>query len=232
MKYTFTITNQKQIAEGIYEITLDTSSSDFSYKAGQYIYLRLRFDVDDTRGNGREFSLISSPQEKGEIAIVFKDTGSGFKRSLLKCPLGTMVDIEGPFGTFILSDALDEKILFIAGGVGIAPFVSILRDVSSQGKRGDFSLWYTFKQQEGAVYLEELQSFDEQKLLKRLITKNSRITQEDIVRFVTSDFVKIYVSGPPAMVSHTYVLLREIGIPSKRIRLEEFTGYDEEQVPV
>src|SRR3989338_7946385 len=105
MKYSLSIIYREKVAEDTFEIRFGLKEDEiFDFRAGQHIDVAIdKLLHGDSRGSVRTFSLLSSPQNKEFIAIAFRDSGSGFKKTLLEMDLETPVAIEGPFGNFTLS---------------------------------------------------------------------------------------------------------------------------------
>src|SRR5437879_5944796 len=101
--------------------------SEFSFKAGQAADLTLLKPPEtDSEGNIRTFSIASPPfEEQLTFATRMRDTA--FKRSLKKISLGTEVKIDSPMGSFTLHKNSSKPAVFLAGGIGITPFISIVR---------------------------------------------------------------------------------------------------------
>jgi len=101
------------VAEGTMAFVFRTPP-DFNFRAGQYVEVFLE-------NAHRDFSIASSPQDKGILMVATRMTGSAFKKSLAEVPLNTKAIMEGPFGDFTLHENKDKKAVFIAGGIGITP---------------------------------------------------------------------------------------------------------------
>lgn len=84
-----TIIEKKELIEGVWEVSFDRRNKNFSFIAGQYIRLVLtKLDYEDSLGLARLFSIASSPNDKEKISIIFRVSGSGFKKTLLHTPIG------------------------------------------------------------------------------------------------------------------------------------------------
>ena len=126
----FPILEKKVVAEDTYEITLDTKGSDFSFTSGQYVWITIPEPKEtDDRGDTRAFSIASSPEEN-KIRVVFRNPkdSSAFKRNILQMQTGEKLKILGPFGFFTIKTEEKNDLVFIAGGVGISPFLSIFKE--------------------------------------------------------------------------------------------------------
>src|SRR5262249_60368327 len=118
------------VAEGTMAFRFDKPAG-FIHRAGQTLDFTLIDPPEtDAEGNTRTFSIASAPDD-AEIAIATRMRGSAFKRVLGSVPLGTKVGAEGPFGSFTLHNNVSKPGVFLAGGIGITPFRSMIRDAAS-----------------------------------------------------------------------------------------------------
>lgn len=227
LKLQFPIIEQKTIAEKTCEVSFDLSRKEFKFLAGQYIRVSvLKFLYSDPKGMSRVFSIASSPNDKNRISIAFRDSGSGFKRTLTKLPIGSLVDIEGPFGYFTLPQNSSQPIVFIAGGIGITPCLSMIRYATEEKLVHPITLLYANRNTENAAYLEECATLVKQN--SRFLLKNQfgRIDDNFIRQSVESlDEPVWYIVGLPAMVADMRNLLSHLGVGDAKIYFEDFTGY-------
>jgi ferredoxin-NADP reductase/DMSO/TMAO reductase YedYZ heme-binding membrane subunit len=221
------IVEQKIIAEKTCEVSFDVSGEKFEFSAGQYIRINIpTLLYPDQKGAGRDFSIASSPHDKNKISIAFRDSGSGFKRTLMELPHGSLVDIEGPFGYFTLPPDTSRPLVFIAGGIGITPFLSMIRFVAEKRLNHHITLLYANRNREGAAYLEELTTIDEQNSHSLLKNQFGRIDADFIRQAVKNlDEPVWYIAGPPAMVADMRDVLSRLGVNDARIYFEDFVGY-------
>jgi len=181
---------------------------------------------EDPKGNIRDFSIASSPNNKKYLSILFRNSGSGFKETLLKCPLGTLVNAQGPFGLFTLPPSSRRPLVFLAGGVGITPFLSMILHATEKKLKYQITLIYANWSRKTGAFIKELS--DLKKRNPRFVLKNRYgfITRNVIRKQVKDISAPLwYVCGPPPMVEAVYPLLQEMGIPQSDIVLEVFTGY-------
>ena len=225
--YQTTIIEHKQIAENTVEISFKRPN-DFSFKAGQYIQLGVpKLLYSDVKGTSRVFSVASSPLDQEKLSIAFRNTGSGFKRTLKELPMNAPVSIEGPHGFFTLPQNPSHHLVFIAGGIGITPYLSMIRFAAERGFTFPITLLYANKSKERAAYLEELQDIANRN--KYFILKNrfGRIDEQFIRQNMKNIQQCVWnIAGPPAMVSYARNLLFLLGVNYDRIHCEEFIGYE------
>ncbi len=212
----------------------------WTFKAGQYVDLTIPDPPEtDSQGNVRAFSLASAPHEETlMIATRMRDTA--FKRVLGTMPLGTMVKIEGPFGSLTLHNDASRAAVLVAGGIGITPFRSILVRAAAEKLPHRIVLFFSNRRPEDAPFLEELQALtrlNPNVTLVPTMTAMSRsarpwegergpIDRQMLTRHLKDARSPVYyVAGPPGMVSGLLDVLEESGVDGDQIRSEDFGGY-------
>ena len=221
------IIQKKEIASDTIELSF-TRPNNFEFKAGQYIQLGIpKLLYPDPRGSSRVFSLASSPEESEVLRIAFRNTGSGYKKTLSELDKDSPLDLEGPLGFFTLPQGSSNVWhVFIAGGIGITPFMSMIRSAHGNSFKEPVTLLYANKDQNSAAYIEELHDIGRKHDLFTLKTIFGKITQQHISNFIhDTDSVLWWVVGPPPMVAEVNSVLMSQGVHSNAIRHEEFTGY-------
>ncbi len=134
----------------------------FSFEAGQFIEAALIDPLEtDAEGDSRAFTLASAPQE-AELVFATRLRDSAFKRVLKNLPAGGELDIDGPFGSFTLHRDASRPAVFLAGGIGITPFRSILLQATKDALPHRLFLFYSNRHPEDAAFLEELQELEKQ----------------------------------------------------------------------
>ena len=226
MLYTTKVIGVKPIAKYTYELAIERPNN-YAFRAGQYTQVQVLDLVhSDAKGNSRQFSIASAPAETAALRFVFRQSGSGFKETLVKSRSGDAVVIEAAAGSFLLPSVDAVSHVFVAGGVGIAPFMSVLQHMVMQGQSGIFTLVYGNQAPEYAAYLP---------FLKSLKSINRNFTLQEIYKKPTPElFAKLaekrqeavwWVVGPPPMVATAVHGLRSVGVHPNQIRSESFTGY-------
>lgn len=165
---------------------------------------------------------------------------TAFKRSLKKLPLTTEVKIGSAAGSFTLHKNPAKPAVFLAGGIGITPFVSIVRQADRDRLPHKLYLFYSNRRPEDAPFLDTLQNFEKTNPNFHLIctmTEMSKskkewkgevvvIDQEMLSRYLATLQGPIYYSaGPPAMVAGMKKMLVSAGVDEDDIRTEDFAGY-------
>ncbi|MGH9821804.1 MAG: FAD-dependent oxidoreductase [Blastocatellia bacterium] len=132
----------------------------FEFKPGQYVSLRLIDPPEtDDEGNSRYFSITTAPHEPN-LTFATRVRNTAMKRVLNSTPLGTEVKITGPFGAFTLDADATRPVVFIAGGIGITPFRSMVVHAAHERLPHRIWLFYSNRTPEDAAFLQELQSLE------------------------------------------------------------------------
>lgn len=217
-----TIIDRKLVAVETYEMVFKFDE-DFDFQAGQYVWIILpKLYQSDPRGARRAFSIISSPSQKRQISIVFRGSPSGFKQSLINAPLRGKVQISGPFGFRILPSNTQKRIIFAAGGVGIAPFMSMLRWVAENNKTHTVTLLYANTSVQRMAYVDELNKLEKQISTLRVINKIGELDELFLSQIPQPTECLWYIAGPQTFVERTSRFLLQQGVDPAVIAMEEF----------
>jgi ferredoxin-NADP reductase len=207
----------------------------FAFQPGQAVEVVLPLDKDERR----TFSLVSAPFQ-GELIVATRMRDSVFKRALKALPPGSPARIEGPFGSLTLHEDRARAAVFIAGGIGITPFMSILRQAAQDRLPQRLLLIYSNRRPEDAAFLAELQQWERRNASFRLVATMTEMAKSalpwdgetglvdaDLVRRCTRDLPEpiYYVVGPPGMVEAMQGVLQGADVGKEDIRSEEFHGY-------
>lgn len=235
--YQVKLASREQLAEGTFAFRFEKPAG-FNFKAGQAVVLEL---LDAPPGDGqkrRTFSLVSAPFET-TLATATRMRDTAFKRALKALPDGASVKLTGPIGQFTLAEAARPAVL-IAGGIGITPFMSMLRQAARDRSPQRLLLLYSNRRPEDAAFLDELQELERRNGNFRLfatMTDMGRSTRKwgGETGLIDADMIRrcagglrapvYYVVGPPAMVVAMQETLRAMGVADDDIRSEEFYGY-------
>lgn len=213
------------IAENTFEVVLHISDQNFKFKAGQYITVTLpNLKQLPIREQFRDFSIASSPNYLPRLSISFRKSESAFKKELLQMKKGDEVIIEGPSGIFTLPDIYEKPIVFIAGGIGIDPFMSMLEFATENNLPHKITVLYCNRSHESAAYLEKLDSLSKQNPLIKIVRIFGPLEEKHIADLPSQNPLW-YIAGPPGMVETARAILLKLGIIETDIKTEEFTGY-------
>lgn len=195
--------------------------NEFVRKSGQFMIFRF-FDLSKV-WEAHPFSLSWSAQNKN-IRITVKNSGDFTSQIQLIKP-GTLVFVMGPYGIFTDKVLRRNKILFIAGGVGITPIRSLIEEFSK--KNLDIKLFYSNKSEKEIIFKDELEKYvrDANLGVNYFISeKGERITKEAIAKYV-KDYKDrdIYICGPEGFMDAVLQMLKELKVEEKYIHYEKFS---------
>jgi ferredoxin-NADP reductase len=202
----------------------------FHFDAGQAVSVSLIEPPSEPNSAQRMFSLASAPFEAELVVATRMRQGSAFKRALQALPPGAPLKLRGPRGVMTLHDDRARAAVFIAGGIGITPFLSMLRQAAHDRLAGPLFLVYSNRRAEDAPFLAELQglapSIPGFRLLARMTDAEGFVDAAAITGLVGDAAAPIhYVAGPPAMVGAMQTMLRNAGVADADVRSEQFYGY-------
>jgi len=212
---------RKQLSGGQIEYIFE-SARKLRFVPGQYIELQLPHIRADRRGIRRMFTIASTPGDNiVKIATRHYQPSSTFKKALQRLPIGTTLSATGIYGDFLLPQNVSEKVLLIAGGIGITPFKAHLEWLLKQNQMRDGVLLYSVREPQDAIYQEILLA-KEHGIKTHIIT--GPITDEILLSYVPDIKDRhVYVSGPPLMVKALYNASKRSG--AKKVNKDYFTGY-------
>lgn len=212
----------------------------FEFRAGQSIDLTLLNPPEtDGEGNTRAFSLASAPFDP-DLMIATRMRDTAFKRVLGKASPGLEVKIDGPSGSLVLHRKAERPAVLMAGGIGITPFLSIVRQAAHDNAAHQIYLFYSNRRPEDGPFLNVLAETAKQNPRFHLIAtmtemKDSHREWTGETSFVSKEMLLkhlpavqgpiYYLAGPPAMVAAMRSILAEAQVDEDDIRTEEFSGY-------
>jgi ferredoxin-NADP reductase/Na+-translocating ferredoxin:NAD+ oxidoreductase RnfD subunit len=232
--------SKKEIAEGIYEFSF-AKEQDVKFESGQYMEWLLPHKQTDSRGNRRFFSISSSPTEKNiSITVRFNNPSSSFKKSLLELKEGDRLLSGNVAGEFVMPDDFKKPMVFIAGGVGIAPFRSMAKYILDNDIKTDIILVYSNREEKDIAYKDLFEKVkkngfrtlyvltDEAKAPSKWDGEVGRLNKEILEKKIP-DYKKriFYLSGPQLMIDSFKGLLIGMGISRTKIKTDFFPGYTE-----
>src|SRR5665213_1767695 len=204
------------------------------YIAGQYIEMTIKHDKPDDRGIKRWFTVSSSPSDAPLISITtkFSKPSSSFKKALLGSKTGDTVTISDPMGDFVLPIDAKIPLTFVAGGIGITPFHSIIKWLHDTKQSRDISLLYAAKTESELVFLKLFESYGMKRQIILSEKDNNRRGQTGKLSgqliISTTKPAKdslVFVSGPEPMVEALQDQLTSDGIDKSRQVGDFFPGY-------
>lgn len=198
-------------ADNIYSFFF-TKPKQLVYDPGDFT--ELSFDYPDGGGGRRWFTIASAPHEKElQITTKFPPKPSEYKQQLDELQAGHEVVLSPALGNFNLPRDTSEKLVFIAGGVGITPFRSIMSHLQNSGEYRDITLYYISKPKE-RVFTELLEKY----------SVNYEDSKFDPANISLQDRT-VFLSGPEPLIKKYYSSLKATGVQKSRIKLDYFPGY-------
>jgi ferredoxin-NADP reductase/Na+-translocating ferredoxin:NAD+ oxidoreductase RnfD subunit len=209
----------------------------FNFLPGQYMEWTLAGVPYDSRGNRRTFTIASSPTEdEVHLGLKFYEPASTYKARFHDMKPGDIVYASQLAGNFTLKGHEKQKLVFVAGGIGITPFRSMLKYLSDNKMNSDIILIYVVSDPREFVYVKELHAARQigVKVLP-VVTDTSYQAKSvtsaklspDLLSRLVPDFKErtFYVSGPNTMVDATRGYLHDLGVHAPRIKTDHFSGY-------
>ena len=228
-----------QITPDIAEFVFDTDSP-LRFKPGQYLEWTLGHKKADNRGNRRYFTIASSPTEKELLlGVKFYPKPSSFKKALAYMNDGDTIIASQLSGDFVLPRNRKRKLVFIAGGIGITPFRSMIKYLIDTKQKRDIVLIYSNKTEKDIVYKDIFDLASQYFNLKIIYTLtdlrgrqtnlagrrgsiDGRMILEEIKDWEERTY---YISGPPSMVASTEKVIKNLGLSSNHIKTDFFPGF-------
>jgi ferredoxin-NADP reductase len=232
------IKEKRKVAKGTLLVTFDLLGEEVDFAPGQYFFVTLP-DVgyQDDKGLRRHITVVTSPNEKGVLGFATRMRDSAFKRSLGELQVGAEVKVEPPKGTFALPEDASRPLVFVAGGIGITVFRSMLRYIQEERLPYRVTLIYSNRDRESTAFLDELQELAQEIPDFRLIlTMTQDPGWDGETRKVDSQFFEDYldedlnryaflIAGPPAMAEGVQKALQEAGVQDENVSAERYSGY-------
>jgi ferredoxin-NADP reductase len=212
----------------------------FSFAPGQYMEWTLPHEHPDNRGNRRYFTLASSPTEMDlRIGVKFYLPASSFKRALANLPSDQEISAAQRAGDFTLPANKKQKLVLIAGGIGVTPYRSMLKYLIDTKEKRDVVVVYSNREKEEIVYQDVLGEAekklgvrivytltDEKKIPDNWQGGRGRINEDMITKNIPDYRDRLfYISGPFALVSSTEKMLLGMGLAKDQIKTDFFPGF-------
>jgi propane monooxygenase reductase component len=208
--------------------------SDFKFFPGQYVDIQVPGSEET-----RSFSMANtSARESGQLEFVIKVYPDGLFSHFLDTQLtvGDSLHLSGPFGVFTLRDAPDRDLIFVGGGAGMAPILSLLRSMAERGISRSATFYYGARRRHDLCFEPELRALEEALPSFRYVPALSEPAGADawegetglitdVVKRQVSDLsgAHAYVCGPPPMVEAAIPMLTGLGVPERHVYYDKFT---------
>lgn len=220
IKHDFKIQKVLKEADGIYSIYIEGRGiKDFTFDPGQYAGWRIITPTTSFQSHPYSFSSLPG---QDTVRFTINEADGSFTKSIPSIKAGTRVLIDGPRGSFTAKRAATTEVVLIAGGIGVAPFISLVPDLLQNGYK--VHLLYAARTAENIAFRRELDTYVSQGLnLETYISsEGKRIDSAALSRYGTTD-TTYYLCGPPPMIEGLTATLKELNIPSSLIVTERFS---------
>lgn len=229
-------------------VTLATDTFDYvftpdrpaHFRPGQYLELTLAHKHPDTRGNRRYLTIASSPTEpEVRFGVKFYPASSSFKKALAALPVGGELMAGQLAGDFTLPDNSQQKLAFIAGGIGVTPFRSMVKYLLDTKDKRTVTLFYSNKTIDEIAYKDIFDQAEKELGMKTVYTLSEAeqappdwtghtgFLNKEMIIAETPDYLErmFYLSGPHGMVAAFEKTLHDMGVQQKNIHIDFFPGY-------
>jgi len=234
-RFVLTLERIERAATDTYDFIFSSPPS-LAFQAGQYLEWTLPFAHPDNRGNRRYFTIASAPGEDAvRLGVKFYPAASAFKRALAAMAPGDTIHAAQLAGAFTLPSNPREKLAFIAGGIGITPFRSMLQHLLHRRQSRPIVVLYGNERQRDIAYREVLDEAAAELGIRTVYAvardagpgQYPGMIDARLIRGAIPDYRErtFYVSGPQAMVEAVRRTLREMGVHRARIRVDFFPGF-------
>jgi len=203
-----------------------------TFHAGQYMDIA----IPGADGEHRSFSMANTPGEPDRLEFMIKLYEGGHFSGLLAnghgIKVGDQLTCTGPYGVFTLRDSSPRRLVFIAGGAGMAPVMSLLRSMAEKGTQRPATFYYGARTEADLFELAELERLCATVPDLRFVPALSEEEWDgetglvtDVVDRMEPDLTEVdaYLCGPPPMVDAAIALLERRGCPESRIYFDKFT---------
>jgi ferredoxin-NADP reductase len=232
------IKEKREVAKGTLLVIFDLQGEEVDFRPGQYFWVELPDrGYEDEKGLRRHISVVTSPTERGVLGLCTRLRDTAFKKTLAELEVGDEVDVEQPKGDYRLPEDTNREYVFVAGGIGITVFRSMLRYIRDTGEPYRVTLVYSNRDRESTPFLDELVELERSLPGFRLVlTMTDDDGWEGETRYVAADLLRDHlggdlghytylVAGGPAMVESVVEQLASAGVPEDRVLPDRFSGY-------
>jgi ferredoxin-NADP reductase len=238
-EYLLPLKYRQKVARDTMAFWFDTLATGYTFKAGQNAdFLLIDPPKTDGGGNARTFSFATSPNDPASLMIAMRMRNSAFKENLQTIPLGTRFKVTPPMGSFTLHKDSSKPVVFLAGGIGITPILSMIGWATEEKLPHRLYLFYSNRTPEETAFLNRLETWARvNRSFKLVVTTTSskdpswsrefgRIDEKMLTKHLPEIHSSIYyLAGPPAMVAAMRQLLDQLGVSEDNLKTEEFAGY-------
>jgi len=221
--YDYVVENVRKLNGTTIEVTLTSQGEKVNFNAGQFLFVH--FEGDHNLSEPHPFTVSSAPQEE-KLRLSIRASGD-WTRSLPKALTpGTPAKIDGCYGMFNYKTGGKEQI-WIAGGIGVTPFLSWARDLNGQLDR-EVDFFYGVRSEADVLFWNEFQSIDNKqdnfRARLQYSSRDGHLSAKQVAQLSSGSIADkdIYMCGPIAMVEGFSNSFKKMGVPASQIHYEEF----------
>lgn len=224
---TLTLASKENLVDNVWEFRFE-ADTPISWTPGQFIRVELPHDNPDSEGTKRWFTISSTPHD-GYIQITTRVTDTTFKQALAALPIGSTINlVEQPDGDFVWQES-EKPLVFIAGGIGITPFYSMLKARGHSGQPVSATLIYNGRTDELPFKVEFEEASRRHPEFKVHYVIGEQLTTEKLTELVPNiSSSQVYISGAESMVEALGRQLEENGLANDNLHQDFFPHYNEE----
>jgi len=228
-KQMLTLKEKKKVSDDQYHFTF-AAEKKLTFAPGQYLEWTLGHKKPDARGNRRYFTIASSPTEDTvQLGVKFHTPSSTFKKALGAMEPGEKILAGALAGAFSLPKDGRQELACIAGGIGITPFRTMIKDLIDRREKRDAVLFYSNRTPEEVAYRDVLEEAERTLFFRKFFstTENGQRLTGDMIKIAIPDYRErmFYISGTHAMTIAFRKTLRGMGVPPTHIRTDFFPGF-------
>lgn len=221
-RHDYRVANVRPLDDSVTEVTLEPAARPMRFTPGQFVFVT--FYGGRLPEETHPFSMTSGANER-DLKLVIKRLGD-YTAKLRLLESGAKAKVEGPYGALSHARIANLRQIWIAGGIGITPFLSMARSLDSSGYQID--LFYATETKDQAHFLDELYEIADRDPRVRVVSVRrdnlGRISAEDVCGTMRDLVHKdILICGPPAMMDSLRAQFRELGVPDERLHAERFS---------
>ena len=237
-KHVLKLEKVEEVGAGMYDFVF--TKPHLKFQPGQYLEWTLGHGNTDSRGNRRYFTIASSPSEPNiRLGVKFYEKPSSFKKRMLEMTPGDEIMAGQLAGDFTLPRDETKKLVFIAGGIGITPFRSMVKYLSDHDEKRTITLLYSNRNTDEIAYRDVFNEAARTIGIKTIyaITGAGETLPEEnghrghidgaLIHHEVPDYHgrMFYISGTHAMVSAMETMLHKLGVSRKQIKTDFFPGF-------
>ena len=231
-----TVAETREVAKGTLLVLFEADGYP-EFRPGAYFWVELpNRGHQDEKGLRRHISLATSPTDRPVVGLATRLRDSAFKRTLAELQAGDEVEVEEPKGSFLLPEETSVPYVFVAGGIGITVFRSMLRFIRDRELPYEVTLVYSNRDRESAPFLDELLELERDVPdLHVLLTMTDEEAWEGETRRIDAAMLRDHlgdlaayrflVAGPPAMAESVVESLVGADVPEEHVLADKFSGY-------